>query len=91
MKHLHFLITAALLGTLAFVSCSKDEVVTTGTIAGLVTDFANPNQPISGATVVLSSKGLTKTTGSDGRFEFQDLEPGTYTLQVQANGYQTTT
>lgn len=41
--------------------------------------------------MTLSSKGLTKTTGSDGRFEFADLEPGTYTIVVASNGFQPTT
>ena len=89
MKKLFFLFS--IFSTLAFVSCSKDEVVTTGTIAGLVTDFTNANQPIAGATVTINAKGIAKTTGSDGRYEFIDLEPGTYTLQAVANGYQPTT
>ena len=72
-------------------SCAKDEEVMTGTINGIVSDYTNANSPIAGATVTLSSKGLTKTTGSDGRFEFTDLEPGTYTLSVKANNYQATT
>ena len=71
--------------------CAKDEVDMTGTINGFVSDFANANNPIAGATVTLSSKGLTKTTGSDGRFEFVGIEPGTYTLSVKANNYQATT
>ena len=83
---------AAFAFILAFLSgCAKDEVVLTGSINGYVTDFTNANTPIAGASVTLSSKGLTKTTGNDGRFEFQDLEPGTYTLSVKANNYQSTT
>lgn len=71
--------------------CAKDEVDMTGTINGFVSDYTNANNPIAGATVTLSSKGLTKTTGSDGRFEFVGIEPGTYTLSVKANNYQATT
>lgn len=80
-----------LLGMFIFTSCSEDKDVLTGTIAGLVSDYTNANQPIAGATVTLNSKGLTKTTGSDGRFEFGDLEPGSYTVEVLANGYQADT
>jgi hypothetical protein len=82
------------LGLISFaviISCGKDEEDLSGTIAGLVTDYTNANSPIAGATVTLSTKGLTKTTGNDGRFEFAGIEPGTYTLQIAANGFQTTT
>lgn len=76
---------------LLIVGCAKDEENLSGTIAGLVTDYTNANSPIAGATITLSTKGLSKTTGSDGRFEFKGIEPGTYTLQVDANQFQPTT
>lgn len=74
-----------------FLSCTKDEVVMTAEIRGFVTDYTNSNTPIAGASVSISSLGITKTTGSDGSYEFKDIEPGAYTVQVMANGYQTTT
>ena len=88
MKRL-FPFIICLMGMLSLAGCAKDEVVTTGTIVGLVSDYANANRPISGATVTLNGKGLTKTTGSDGRFEFADVDPGTYTLTASADGYAT--
>ena len=63
----------------------------TGSIKGFVSDYTNANAAIAGATVTINSKGLTKTTGSDGRFEFTELEPGTYSIAVSANNYQATT
>ena len=90
MKKLLFL----LVGTFSLLllnGCAKDEENLNGTISGLVTDYTNANTPIAGATVTLNTKGLTKTTGSDGRFEFVGVEPGTYSLQISANNYQTTT
>lgn len=74
-----------------FWSCTKDEMVMTAEIRGFVTDYTNSNAPIAGASVSISSLGITKTTGSDGSYEFKDIEPGSYTVQVMANGYQTTT
>lgn len=79
------------LSLLLLYSCSEDEAVLTATVSGYVTDYVNANAPIAGATVTINTKGVTKTTGSDGRYEFTDIEPGTYTIQVSANGYQTTT
>lgn len=68
------------------VSCTKDEEVTTGIITGVITDITNANEPIAGATVTVSPTGLSKTTGSDGRYEFPETEAGTYNLTVKANG-----
>lgn len=76
---------------LLMAGCAKDEEVLTGIINGFVSDYTNANSPIAGATVTINSKGLTKTTGSDGRFEFANLDPGTYSIAVSANNYQTTT
>ena len=72
-------------------SCSKDAEVLSGSISGFVSDYTNANTAIAGATVTLNSMGRTKTTGSDGRYEFTDLEPGTYSISVSANEYQATT
>lgn len=80
-----------IIGIFLLSNCAKDQENLSGTISGLVTDYTNANTPIAGATVTLNTKGLTKTTGSDGRFEFVSLEPGTYTIQVEANNYQATT
>ena len=74
-----------------FFSCAKDEEDLSGTIGGIVTEYASANTPIAGATVTINGKGLSKTTGSDGRYEFEGLEPGTYTISVNANNYQATT
>lgn len=79
------------LGIALLTNCAKDEENLSGTIAGLVTNYTNANTPIAGATVTLNTKGLSKTTGSDGRFEFNGIEPGTYSLQVTANNFQATT
>lgn len=86
----YFLIVLVIFA-LSIISCSKDEEATTGTITGFVTNYENANQPIAGASLTLNSKGLSKTTGSDGRYEFVNLEPGTYSIAVSANGFQTTT
>lgn len=80
-----------MVGLFSLCNCSKDEEVTTGTISGLVSDMTNANVAIPGATVTLSPLGLSKTTGADGRYEFNDVAPGSYTISVSANNYQTDT
>lgn len=56
-----------------------------GHIAGTVVD-ANAT-PIAGASVLLRSLNLTRTTDADGSFAFVDLHTGTYELEASADGF----
>lgn len=87
MKKLLFLLTCCSIGLLN-IGCSEDETPGFGSVYGIVTD-ANTHQPIYGASVVLSPGNFSSTTGQDGHYEFVDLEPGQYKIQVQSNGYYT--
>jgi hypothetical protein len=64
---------------------------TTGGLTGTVTDVAT-NQPISGAKVTAASPSQIASTTSDsgGHYNFLDLAPDTYTVSVEATGYQST-
>lgn len=73
---------------LLLAGCAKDEVDLTGDIYGRVTD-AVTGEPVKSATVTLMPGGISTTTGSEGYFEFKDLEPGQYTLQISKSGYRT--
>lgn len=83
----YFWLCIVALCTLA-TACSKTEYDNFATLYGVVSDRTT-GYPIANATVVLSPGGTTKTTGSDGRFEFSGLEPQQYTVTVQKSGYQT--
>ncbi len=74
---------------LALASCAKTEPDIFGRIHGIVTD-AESGEPIRTASVTLTG-GKTTTTGSDGRYDFGDLEAGEYTVQISKTGYQTNT
>ena len=82
-----FLSLVCILGV--FASCGKEEdtPAKTGTVVGIVSDFSNANTPIVGATITLNPTGLSVTTGSEGRFEFSKLEPGTYSISVSADKF----
>lgn len=69
-------------------SCSKTEHDLFATLHGVVSDHET-GDPVANASVVLSPGGKTKTTGSDGHYEFNDLDPQQYTITVQKTGYQT--
>lgn len=69
-------------------SCEPVTYDTFCDITGTVVDL-DSGDPIQGALVTLSPRGYNTYTGSDGYFEFLDLDVKTYTLQVQKTGYVT--
>lgn len=62
------------------------EVELPGSIYGVVADKAT-GEPIKSAGVELSPGGLKTITGSEGQFEFTELDPGKYTLLITKTGY----
>lgn len=57
----------------------------TGGIEGVVTDAAV--QPVTGANLTLVETRRLATTAEDGSYAFSNVDPGTYTLRVDAEGY----
>ena len=88
MKKTVFLLTGILLLALMAGSCSKKEYDTYAGLYGIVSEAATAD-PVGGVSVILSPGGRTQVTGTDGRFEFNDLDPQQYTITVQKTGYQT--
>ncbi len=76
--------------TFIFVfSCKEDDPIeTTGNITGIVSEEGS-NEPIEAAEVMLSGNSKTEKTGSDGKFEFKNLDEKDYTITVSKEGYQT--
>ncbi|MDE5605794.1 MAG: carboxypeptidase-like regulatory domain-containing protein, partial [Bacteroidales bacterium] len=70
----------------AFWTGCKDKEEEPGAVYGIITDRAT-GDPIKTAGVELLPIGLRTVTGTDGRYGFTDLEPGTYKLYVTKNGY----
>ncbi len=58
---------------------------TTGVIVGLVLD--ETIRPIEGAVVTVVGQETSATTGADGGFGFEGLQPGTYFLEITKPGY----
>jgi len=73
---------------LVCAGCSKTEPNLYATLYGIVSD-SETGEPIANANVALSPGGKTKTTGTDGQYEFLSLDPQQYTITVQKTGYQT--
>ncbi len=72
------------------VACTEEQVETTGSIYGIVNDATN-GEPVPMAHVSLNPGGKATNTGSDGRYEFLNMEPGQYTIQISKSGYVTNT
>lgn len=85
MRKILFGLLACITMASVWYSCTKDEE-TSGSIYGVVTDKAT-GEPIKTAGVELQPIGLKTVTGSDGTFEFANLEVGDYNLYVTKTGY----
>lgn len=73
---------------IALGACEEDPEVLTGNIVGKVTD-SSTGEVLQGVTVTVSPGGISRTTGSDGYFEVQNLEPKQYEIQARKEGYTT--
>lgn len=80
-------------GLLSLSVISLQAQVDTGSIAGTVADSSGA--VVSGAKVTLTNEGtgasLTTTSGSDGGYNFNPVRVGSYTIQVLAPGFKTST
>ena len=84
MKKSLYLFFGILLICGIYQACAPEELP--GSIYGTVVDKAT-GEPIKSAGVELSPSGLKTVTGSEGQFEFTELDPGKYTLLITKTGY----
>lgn len=84
MKKIIYLLVGIILFGGLYYSCVPEELP--GSIYGTVVDKAT-GEPIKSAGVELSPSGLKTVTGSEGQFEFTELDPGKYTLIITKTGY----
>ena len=84
MKKIKCLFILLLFGGL-YQSCMPD-IELSGSIYGTVEDKAT-GEPIKSVWVELLPSGLKTTTGSDGAFEFIEIDPSVYSLSVRKAGY----
>lgn len=76
-----------LLLSLLIVSCTKDIVDTTGNLVGVISD-SRSGAFLSGVSVALTPTGKTYTTGTDGKYEFRDIESQEYSVSASKSGYK---
>lgn len=88
MKKMHIgaaFMAVVVLTSLVWHGCKKEEDLK-GTIYGAVTDYAT-GSPVGNASVKLRPSGETTLTGSDGTYEFKDLDAGKYSLLLSKAEY----
>lgn len=72
--------------SLFLVSCAKDIVDLSASITGIVKDY-NTSEVLPNCQVTLGITGEATITGSDGVFNFNDVDPGTYNIVFKKAGY----
>lgn len=80
---------AVLSSTILCAACSNNNHYDIySTIHGRVTDY-DTGLPLENANVLITPTNITRLTGADGLFAFDNLDEGQYTVTVQKSGYQT--
>lgn len=87
IKYIKYLLIVASFTSL-FACSEKTKGI--GSVQGIVTD-ADSGEPIRSANITTSPLGRSTVTGSDGRYEFRDLEEGQYTIQAVKSEYESNT
>lgn len=82
---IHYLMVIGLI-LILFVSCDETPKIQYGNVHGIVTDKES-GEPIASASITISPLGKSTSTGSDGRYEYNNIEVGQYTVQAIANNY----
>lgn len=77
-----------LLAVQVFGACSVSEVDLLGSVRGRIVSTLD-EEPQQGVAVSLSPGNSSTITGSDGYFEFSEIEPGLYSLQAQKADFKT--
>ncbi len=83
-----FFILAVICLPIFFGSCAKKHVNTSISIYGTVVD-ADTHNPIQGVLLTLMPSSRNCYTGSDGSYQFEDLNTQQYTITAQMGGYKT--
>ncbi len=89
MKNGKLLLTAVLALALVFPAAVLGQTIAKGSIGGTVYDPTGAVVPGAKVTATGAFGTREATSGPDGTFVFQALEPGTYTVKVEAPGFTT--
>ena len=88
MTNLRLVLAVSFLFLIAAQALAQGD--TTSAILGQVTDATNAAIPGATVTITNPQTGLQRTakTDEEGRFDFPQLRPGTYSVKVEAEGFE---
>lgn len=87
-KHISLSYAVLIIAAVLSGSCAVNvEEVSKGGIAGIVADKVT-GEPVPTVKLKLSPGGNSTVTGSDGSFQFEELEAGEYTVTYTKDGYR---
>src|SRR5258708_1809690 len=91
MMSKRILSTVVIVIGLFVVTSARGQSLTTGAIVGSIQDATGAAVPKAQVTVLSKERGFTRTTESnaEGYYVAPQLDPGNYTVTVQAAGFQT--
>ena len=88
---INYILIASMMLLFVITSCNKSSSSSGSsfcTITGTVIELQT-GDPVQNATVTIAPSGKNTYTGSDGHFEFLDLDAKQYDITVQKSGYKT--
>jgi uncharacterized protein (TIGR02145 family) len=74
--------------SVSLFSCKTEDIILHGDITGLVTD-ALTSDPVEAASVKIIQSGDSTLTGSEGTYQFRNINPGQYEIQVSKSAFAT--
>ena len=86
MKNKIILIVFAFFATILMTACEPETFDNFGGISGTVIDLAT-GEPINKVLITLSPTSKHAYTGTDGKFEFDELEAGLYVVSAKSDDY----
>jgi len=92
-KRLRVVVCALLVAVTIGAPRLTAQNLTTGAVAGVVTDPSNASVPDAGVTLKDTTKGTTQDTktNASGAYQFFLIAPGPYTLTITSTGFRPAT
>lgn len=86
-KEVFISVLTLVMGAFLISSQALSQEESTAAVTGTVIDVIS-EEPIEGVEVTIPDLELSATTNVEGTFSFESVEPGTYTVKAEIEGYE---